>query len=957
MLIEKTSYIESERLKNESIFNCSSGKLGIRGCFEEGCPDNQISIRGAYINGFCENESIDYNEKLYGFPSSKQTIVNLPDAQSIEIVANSKKINCWSKESFNFNYCLNMQDGFVERSYLFDTGKGSIKVCFNRFTSFVRPGIFVIKATINSINYDGKITINSLLNGDVKNFTNSADPRVASGSGKMLTVNRTDISNDIQTIEVETINSKRKAVVSVINYIDGIKLNNQVNEKTISANTSFDISSGKEIVLYKYCYYYELLNRDETSTLIKAFEDGYDVLLNEQKEYMHSFWNDSRIEIESDDIKQEHLDYCLYEMLCAAGKDGKTSIAAKGLSGEGYEGHYFWDCEIYIYPFFLITNKEIAKSLLMYRYTKLDDAKNHARTLGHNNGALYPWRTITGTECSSYFPSGSAQYHINGDIARAFIQYFNVTNDIEFLPYICEVILETSRLWIDVGHFHNGKFKIDCVTGPDEYTCLVNNNYYTNAGAAYNLINTVRLINLLKTTKHYNSFINKTGVTEEELQTFLDAGNNMYYPYDEKLGIICQDDSFLYKKKVDLNSFSKDNFPLLLNYHPLYLYRHQICKQADAVLANYIFTKLDSLTSMRTFEYYDSITTHDSSLSKCIFGIMSARLGNIEKAKEYFIETLNTDLDDCKGNTKDGLHIANMGGCYRMILGGFAGLDIDENGIRLFPMLPKGFKKYSFNITYKEKKNKVVVDNTSVKLRILNSSDSLLINVYGDDVLVDNNEKEVSRKCKGVIFDLDGVITDTAIYHYQAWKMIADDLKVTFNEKLNEQFKGVSRKKCLELLLEWGNIKLSNKEFNELLEKKNKYYLELLDNLTPNSVLPGIKETLITLHNNNIKVALFSVSKNTDYILSKLNISDLFDAKVTGNDISNSKPHYEGYLLAADKLGLDPRLCVMVEDSAAGIIGAKSLSLKTIAIMKDNVANADYCFDTTLKLTDIINYL
>ena len=960
MLIEKTSYKEEERLNNESIFNCSSGKLGIRGCFEEGKPEESISIRGAYLNGFCEEEAINYNEKLYGFPTSKQTIVNLPDAQTIEIFADDEKINCWSNKVNDFNYRLNMLDGIVERSFVYNTENGFLNICFKRFTSFTRPGIFTIKAKIKSNGFNGKIKICSTLDGDVKNFTNSLDPRVASGDGKMLNVISVDninYYNVIQKIEVETINSKRKADVLVINDISKGQYEYLKEGNKLIANANIDIKDNDEIIIYKYCYYYENINNNEDNVLINSFKDGYDCLLNEQKEYMHHFWQLSRVELDSDDIKQENLDFCIYEMLCAAPKDSKTSIAAKGLSGEGYEGHYFWDCEIYIYPFFLVTNYENAKSLLMYRYSKLDEAKKHAREMGHLKGALYPWRTITGSECSSYFPSGSAQYHINGDIARAFIQYYNVANDIDFLPYICEVILETSRLWIDVGHYQDGKFKIDCVTGPDEYTCLVNNNYYTNAGATYNLLNTVRLIKLLKTTNYYNDFVNKTGLSDDELLSFENAGKNMYYPFDNKLGIICQDDSFLNKKKLDIDSIPKNNFPLLLNYHPLFLYRHQVCKQADAVLANYIFTKLDASTSMRTFNYYDSITTHDSSLSKCIFGIMAARLGNLNKAKEYFVETLNTDLNDYKGNTKDGLHIANMGGCYRMILGGFAGLDIDENGISLFPMIPDGIKNYSFSIIYNGIQIKVIVDRKNVKLRVLNSDSSIKINVYGNDIDVNNNEVQIVRKSKAVIFDLDGVITDTAIYHYQAWKKIADELHVDFDKNKNEKFKGVSRRKCLEMLLEWGNIELSKEEFDEILVKKNDYYIELLNNLNSDSVLPGIKEALSLLHDNNIKVALFSVSKNTDAILEKLNISNMFDYKVTGNDIHNSKPHFEGYLLAADKMSVDPRLCTMVEDSSAGIIGAKSLSMKTIAIMDENVANADVCINSTKYLKDILEYI
>ncbi|MDO4940258.1 MAG: beta-phosphoglucomutase [Erysipelotrichaceae bacterium] len=966
MHIYRNDYQENTRLKDESIFTCSSGTLGIRGCFEEGCPEDSVSIRGAYINGFCETEDIKYNEKLYGFTDSKQTIVNLPDSQGIEFYVNDNKICCWSKKANDYHYELDMQNGVVKRHFVYDTDNGLIDLSFERFVSFTRPNLFAIRCKVTSLSYNGKFTLKSLLDGNVKNFTIVDDPRVASGNGRMLKVNSIDNilfdDKNIENVEVETINSHRKVSTSVINRLtlNGCLFNDvqySQDHSLLTCLADIEIKENDSLIFEKYCYYREFVDHTSYDELIKAYDAGFDYLLAEQKEYMNKFWAISRVVVDCDEIKQENLDFALYSLLSAASKDGTASVAAKGLSGEGYEGHYFWDCETYIYPFFLLTNKDTAKSLLLYRYSVLDKAKEHARELGHYSGALYPWRTITGSECSSYYPSGSAQYHINGDIARAFIDYWYVTKDIEMLPIICEVLLETSRLWINVGHFDNDLFKIDCVTGPDEYTCMVNNNYYTNAGAKNNLLQAVKLINELKKYPGYDKFVAKTEVKEDELVLFGEAGNKMYLPYDEKIGIIKQDDSFLNKKKLDIDSIPKDNFPLLLHYHPMFLYRHQICKQADAVLADYLFTNLDASTSMRTYEYYEKVTTHDSSLSKCIYGIMAAKLGNLSKAKDYFIETLSTDLDDCKGNTRDGLHMANMGGCYCMVTDGFAGLRINEDNIYLFPMLPDGINSYSFSITYRGRVISVSVDALGTKLKVINDAEPIVINVYGDNEVVGKTEILVKRVSKAIIFDLDGVITDTAVYHYQAWKKIADELHVDFDEIKNEQFKGVSRYTCLVKLLEWGNISVSQDKFNELLERKNNYYKELLAALTPDNVLPGIRETLNILHEKGIKVALFSVSRNTDTIIDRLKIRDFFDVIVTGNDVKHSKPHYDGYLLAADRLGLDPRLCTMVEDSIAGINGAKALAMNTIAIMKENAANADICIDSTDKLVNILNFL
>lgn len=970
MIIERTKFDEKTRLQDESLFTCASGMIGVRGCFEEGAPDNFSSIRGTYINGFCDTEEIHYNEKLFGFPEEKQTIVNLPDAQTIELRVDNDQIFCWSNKVRDYHYYLDMESGLVHRSFIYCTEKGDLQISFERFTSFVRSGLFNIRCIIKSVNYKGKLNIRSILNGNVKNFTNASDPRVASGSGKMIhTVLAEYVKEDeydFQKILSETNRCKRKVSVlsSTVIYLNGQRqkdINKFKEEDLLTIDKTLEINSNDEIIIDKYAFYHEVPDEILEQELLTSFiKLGYNHLCVEQKNYMNEFWRTSRIMIDSDEVKQEHLDFCLYAMLCSAGRDGKTSISAKGLSGEGYEGHYFWDCETYIYPFFLFTNPSIAKSLILYRYSKLDEAKKHARMMGHKQGALYPWRTITGSECSSYFPSGSAQYHINGDIARAFRLYWDVTEDKTILKEICEVLLETARLWMEVGHYDNGVFKIDCVTGPDEYTCLVNNNYYTNSGAANNLRSASKLIRILQNSPDYDEFINKTHLIEAELISFDDAANKMYYPFDESLGIIKQDDSFLNKKKVDLSGFKKEDFPLLLHYHPLYLNRLQICKQADAVLADYLFNNLDPLTSMRTYEYYEKVTTHDSSLSKCIFGIIACKLGDLNKAKEYFIQTLATDLDDQKGNTRDGLHMANMGGCYLMVRDGFADMRIIEDKLSLFPMLPIGIRSYSFSITYKGRIIFIKVNNKGTLVSLDKNSECLKpinIIVYGDDVAVSLDEKLIERKAKAIIFDLDGVITDTAIYHYQAWKKIADELKVPFDENKNENFKGVSRKTCLELLLKWGNIELTEEDFENTLIRKNNYYKELLQNLTPNSILPGILECLKKLRENGIKTCLFSVSKNTSAILKQLQIENEFDEIVSGNDISFSKPHYEGYLKAANKMNVDPRLCIMIEDSISGINGAKALSMKTIAIMKDNVANANICLDSTSKLTNIMNYL
>ena len=368
MRIHRAYFDENTRLKDESIFSIASGKLGIRGCFEEGAPTDGVTIRGAYINGFCENEAINYNEKLFGFPESKQTIVNLPDAQTIKFTINNELVTCWSNKAKEFNYVLNMEDGLVSREFIYDTNSGKLKFNFERFTSFNYPGLFVIKTVVSSIDYKGVINIESTLQADVKNFTSADDPRVASGSGRMLKVCKVDVdTNDNLNVfdsVVETINSKRQVKTSVINKIslngDEIKYDVNKIDYQLIANSTINIKENDQLIIEKYCFYKEIINNNNYDELMTCYNLGYEKLKSLQADYMHEFWNNSRVLIDCKDIKQENLDFSLFMMLASAGQDGLSSIAAKGLSGEGYEGHYFWDCETYIYPFFLNTNLRLS---------------------------------------------------------------------------------------------------------------------------------------------------------------------------------------------------------------------------------------------------------------------------------------------------------------------------------------------------------------------------------------------------------------------------------------------------------------------------------------------------------------------------------------------------------------------------------------------------------------------
>jgi alpha,alpha-trehalose phosphorylase len=314
-----------------------------------------------------------------------------------------------------------------------------------------------------------------------------------------------------------------------------------------------------------------------------------------------------------------------------------------------------------------------------------------------------------------------------------------MTKDLTFIQEKgAEIILETARLWMDTGCFHQGRFHIKNVTGPDEYTCIVNNNYYTNVVAQFNLTWAVKIYDLLKPYADFLELKEKLDIHEDEILGFQKAAEHMYLPYDQELRINPQDDSFLQKRYWDLERIPEDHFPLLLHYHPLHLYRHQICKQADTVMAHFILEDVQTFeTMLHSYRFYEKITTHDSSLSYCIFSIMASRLGMDDKALSYYEMAANLDLTDRYRNTNHGIHVANMGGVYMSIVYGFGGLRIKEQGISLWPILPAKWKGYGFKLSFEGSRILIQIGKDRCILHLENG-DAKEITVYGNTYLLED---------------------------------------------------------------------------------------------------------------------------------------------------------------------------------------------------------------------------
>lgn len=731
-------------LLEESLFSIGNGYIGIRGCFEEAPKLTNDTIRGSYINGYYERVPIQYEESAAGFPMVKDKQPRIMDTQTSLIFLDGEAVDIDLSKIKDYYRVLDLQKGYLERGYSYRTKSGKeAKLVFRRMASFAVKNIFCYELDIV---YNGEIEIISFLDADVSNHFDMHDPRVASGNEKLLKLNKLSVEADLAFCEMETMTSNIP-ILALIEYKAQCPddCNYTIAHSLNSQSISTKVKGKGHLRLLKKCYFIDGIRAshllEEAMELRSKYQAySFDDLLKMQEAYLNDFWEGSDIEIYGSENIQEAIRFQLFQLLQSIGKDEISNISAKGLSGEGYEGHYFWDTEIYVLPLFQLTQPELAKQLLLYRVHILPLAKQRAKEMGHKKGAAYPWRTISGIECSSYFPAGSAQYHINADIAYGFIQYYLYQKDMSFmLEAAAEVIFETARIWLEIGHWYKGAYHIDNVTGPDEYTAIVNNNYYTNAMAKYHMYWAGKLYHELQLYNPvgFESLCMRIKLSYDEIKEMKHASEAMYLPYNEELGIHAQDDSFLSKALWDFENTAEDQYPLLLNFHPLTIYRYQVLKQPDTVLAHFLLEDYADLETMKkSYDYYERITTHDSSLSSCVYGIMASRCGYYDKAYEHFMEAVRLDLDDKHGNTKDGLHMANLAGSCLGIINGFAGFRIKESGISIAPIVPKQFEGYSFKVQYNGAWLEIIVKET-ITIKLLRGNPTKMT-IYNNEYIVES---------------------------------------------------------------------------------------------------------------------------------------------------------------------------------------------------------------------------
>jgi len=749
-LLETRVFNPILRTLEESLYHSANGYIGVRAGFEEGYAEASNIAPGTYLNAFHDTYPLSQPEKLHGFPEIGERILNITDVQRVCVRVDGQQFQLTDSSIDYYRRFLDMREGFSGRELIWKTRLGKkLEIRARHLASFSRPEIFALQCRLRT-EQAMEMEIESGVLENLNTFFDSDDPRIPSTPFHALEIVSSEVKDGTITIGLRAKTTGNSLVIRVehklrINdmAISPSSLTN--NKQKVYLTWKAKIDRDTPIALEKISFFSDSMHHHnyekQPQLLSKELLGGnFETLRSEQEAQLAKFWESADIKIEGDRISQRGLRFNIFNLFQCAPRVPNTSIPAKGLSGEGYEGHYFWDAEIYMLPFFVYTQPLLAKNLLLFRYSTLNHAREHARRMGHSRGAAYPWRTITGRECSSHYPTGSAQYHINADIAYAIWRYWEARDDVAFITrYGAELLFETARIWLEIGNFAKDGFHINTVTGPDEYTCLVNDNYYTNTMAKKNLETAVSVYMLMERAHKevLERLKNSIKLEEDEVSNWQLVAKTMVIPYDRELDINPQDESFLRKPKWKLDDGVRSR-PLLLDYHPLTLSRFQICKQADTVLAYVLLDTNERDSTIRnSYKYYEKITTHDSSLSGAAFSILASRLGDSERAYKYFRELVVLDLENTHGNTEDGIHAANMGSSWLAAVWGFGGF-LPKGFLPSFsPRLPNKWKSMVFSILYRNSLIEVKANHDTVSLNLCRG-EPCEVELYGETLTLKN---------------------------------------------------------------------------------------------------------------------------------------------------------------------------------------------------------------------------
>ena len=690
--------------QTESLFALSNGHIGWRGNLDEGEPHG---LSGSYLNGVHELRPLPYAEAGYGYPLRDQVVLNVTDGKIIRLLVDDEPFDIRYGELHRHERRLDFRAGVLERKVEWSSPSDRrVSVTSTRLVSLVQRAVAAIRYEVEALDQPVRLVLQSELVANEPPPPVSGDPRASAVLiDPWQAVDHASEGTHCQLLH-RTRQSELIVAVAMEHVVEGPESTQILTESFEDlgrVTVTVTLQPGERLSLVKYVAYgwsaqrsEEALRDQVDAALVVATQTGWTGLVHEQRGYLDDFWDRADVEIDGDDEIQQAVRFSLFHVLQSGARSERRAIAAKGLTGTGYDGHAFWDSETFVLSVLNYTLPEAVAHALAWRHDTLAAARERAGYLGFA-GAAFPWRTISGPECSAYWPAGTAAFHVNADIADAVVRYLHANSDEEFARGVGLALLcATARLWYSLGHFNlEGGFCIDGVTGPDEYSAIADNNIYTNLMAQRNFRAAADV------AERYPDAARELDVDAEEIATWRRAGESMVIPFDEVLGVHSQAEGFTGHQRWDFASTSPEQYPLLLHFPYFDLYRKQVVKQADLVLAMYLRSDAFTLEQKRkNFDYYEQLTVRDSSLSACCQAVVAAEVGYVALAYDYAAEAALIDLDDLEHNTRDGLHIASLAGTWIALVAGLGGMREWKDSLKFAPRLPDGITKLAFTLGF-----------------------------------------------------------------------------------------------------------------------------------------------------------------------------------------------------------------------------------------------------------------
>ncbi|MFD8837689.1 glycoside hydrolase family 65 protein [Streptomyces griseofuscus] len=736
--------------QSESVFALSNGHVGWRGNLDEGEPHG---LPGSYLNGVHEVHPLPYAEAGYGYPESGQTVINVTNGKVLRLLVDDEPFDLRYGRLTAHERVLDLRRGVLERTCEWTSPAGStVRVRSTRLVSLTQRAVAAVAYEVEAVDARSRVVIQSELVANESLPGSDGDPRAAMALQSPLEQEDHLATGNRLRLVHRTRRSGLRVAVAADHVVSGPERTTTRSESGTDLarlTVTSVLEPGQSLRVEKLVAHgwsaarsLPAMADQVDAALAAAAHDGWPGLLADQRACLDDFWARADVEVSGDEEIQQAVRFALFHVLQAGARAERRAIPAKGLTGSGYDGHAFWDTEMFVLPVLTHTAPAAVAQALRWRYSTLDEARERAAQLGLA-GAAFPWRTIAGPEGSAYWPAGTAAFHVNAGIADAVVRYVEATDDTAFEREAgVELLVETARLWRSLGHHDaHGVFHLDGVTGPDEYSAVADDNAYTNLMARQNLLAAADVV------ERHPREAARLGVDEEESAAWRDAAGAMHVPYNAELGVHEQHSGFTRYQRWDFDGTRSDQYPLLLHFPYFDLYRKQVVKQADLVLALYtcdgwFAERYDEEQIARNFAYYEPLTVRDSSLSACCQAVVAARTGHLDLAYDYTAEAALMDLHDLEHNTRDGLHIASLAGTWMALVAGFGGMRRDGERLRFAPRLPERLSRLAFHVQFRGRRLRVEIDADKTTYELLDGP-PLDLRHHGDAVTVTVSEPAV----------------------------------------------------------------------------------------------------------------------------------------------------------------------------------------------------------------------